>query len=282
MMVSIENSIGYHRTLLDLAEFAERLTAIGGHQSCVAGVIDGMRRFSQLVTYVDGRVPAFGDDNRELNPASSASLAPYSAGELTVLTKAGYAFDGIEWLIDPAFYSHDPAHRVASYLRSAVAHNAVVLPERAYSIAPGKAWLSGGSENNTFRIHGRHQSYAGVDVQRDVQGDFRRLDLRFVERIVPPPNLAQVALLMLHCGDGVCVQRTGPSLKLTHPASDYALIILLPDDRIEIAHGEVNDVRVRGVAGTNFTQHTAIETISCELASREASWSIVAERLGKS
>jgi hypothetical protein len=193
-------------------------------------------RFSQFFHYPARSAPAQGDTFRLNNERGDEiqRLKPYRDPACTVLPKAGYAivkgnhddgpfmisvlatslcrthkhednlsftlfFDGLEWLIDPSFYSHEYKAPLPAYLRSAAAHNCLAIPGRGYSIDPGLAQIDGSSEGTDFVINGQHRAYDNVLIQREIRGSIDRLELQVVDRaITQTPDAAETYRVAIH------------------------------------------------------------------------------------
>ncbi len=309
--VCVENSIGYQNGIEHIARFAVDLSRVAGMPEAFAGLSDGMAAFSELLRYPDGSTPAQGDtfpDPPRPLPGA-AGCGPEPARDFVLLPEAGYGvvrglhdgspfmvclfataqsathkheddlsftlfFDGVEWLTDPGFHSHEYRQPLPAYLRSAVAHNALVLPDMPYSIEPGLARLSGASEGNAFRIEGAHDRHPDRTVTRRVEGALDALALRFTDG-VRGGGAGDAALLMLHCGDGVVVRVDGARAVLSHPRSRYRLTLALPSDAIAVSFGEESESRVRGFRSAAFLERTPIHTLECRVtAGRPLEWSI--------
>jgi hypothetical protein len=299
--VSIENSISYQVCLQQLGEFAGALTRLAGTTSVVTEVAHELSAFSDWLRYPDGTRPAQGDSKRSPtgSPAPKSPSSPVAQPAFAALPKAGYGvvkgehdgipfmfcifatslsrthkheddlsftlfFDGIEWLIDPSFYSHEYQQPLPAYLRSAAAHNAICLPGVTYSIEPGSAQLQGSSDAGGFRFEGSHSCYADTIVTRTVEGTMTELDLRFTD-CVRGAGGAPAASLMLQCGEDVVATRHGARLVLSHPRSRFQLELSIPSERIDIAVGEESETRIRGISGLGFMQRVAISTIECHV-----------------
>ena len=299
--VSIENSIGYQQGVQQLGEFAGALTRLAGMTSVVAEVARELSAFFDFLRYPDGSRPAQGDSSRSptRSPTPTSASSPIVQPAFAALPKAGYGvvkgehdgipfmlclfatslskthkheddlsftlfFDGIEWLIDPSFYSHEYQRPLPAYLRSAVAHNSICLPGVAYSIEPGSARLQGICEDDAFRFEGFHTCYADTTVTRTVEGTMKGLEMQFTDSVRGGCG-SHEASLMLQCGENVVVARDGTRLILSHPRSRFQLELSLPSERIEIAVGEESETRIRGISGLGFMQKVAISTIECHV-----------------
>jgi hypothetical protein len=319
--VFVENSIGYHQGVQRLVGFAGDLMTVAGLDSNIPSIAAELGRFSDFFKYPDGRSPAQGDTFRRANRQSDGirRVKAYAVPECVLLPKAGYAvikgnhygipfmfccfatslcrthkhednlsftlfFDGIEWLIDPSFYSHEYKAPIPSYLRSAVAHNALVIPELAYSIDPGMASLVGVCKGEQFEFKGKHSAYSDIDICRNVTGYLNQLHLEFVDHVkCARDHLGRgddQAHHMLHCGENVNAILAGSALILSHPDSRFHLRIGLPSSTVAIHSGTYEEDMVRGVSGLGFMQQSSISTIECRVPfNADIIWTIEAIRL---
>lgn len=259
--VFVENSIGYHQGVQRLIAFAGELALLSGRESTIPDIADELIQFSDLLKYPDGRSPAQGDTFRRSNPetASPRSLVPYDRCSFTLLPDAGYAIvkgnhegnafmisifstslckthkhednlsftlflAGIEWLIDPSFYSHEYAKPVEHFLRSAWAHNNLAIKNANYTIDPGHSKISGSRTDSSFNIQGTHTAYDGYEVSRHFNGSMERLDFSITDYFTG--NAAAEAYTLFHCGEGVLVTALENGVSLTHPAADISISIV--------------------------------------------------------
>lgn len=300
--VFVENSIGYHQGVQRIVELAGDMVRLAGVESAISEVAVELCRFADFFRYVDDRSPAQGDTFRRANSRGRRArhLKPYTEPEVVVLPKAGYGivkgnhdavpfmfsmfatslcrthkheddlsftlfFDGIEWLIDPSFYSHEYKASVPAYLRSAAAHNSIFLVETAYSIDPGHASIEGAIDGGRFKFSGSHSAYSGVRIKRQVSGHSSALSLGFIDEVVPLEGAAFDARLMLHCGEGVDACREGPLVTLSHPDSEFELKVSLPTGQIRIEAGVTEGPSVRGISGTGFMKYGTVNTLECSI-----------------
>lgn len=313
--VFVENSIGYHQGVQRIIELAGDMVRLTGINSSIPDVAIELGRFTDFFCYPDNRAPAQGDTFRRGNPEGEEvrKLKPYPEPGVVILPKAGYAvvkgnhdgarfmfcmfatslcrthkheddlsftlfFDGIEWLIDPSFFSHEYKSPVPAYLRSAAAHNSIFIADRDYFIDPGFALLDGSINGDTFEFRGEHQCYSNIDIKRRVQGQSTELSFKFDDEVIVRSEHIPNACLMFHCGEGVEVAQAGSVLKLTHPDSQYQLEIALPSNQITIERGVTVGERIRGVSGTAFMQTSEINTIECLIpCGLSIQWTLIAK-----
>lgn len=291
-----ENSIGYHFGIGRLVASIGRFATLSRRETDISQIAEALERFSILMRYPGGRrAPSQGDTFRLPNAPEGdpAGREPYSQRQIEVLPKAGYAIakdndsgrpfmlaffatsasathkhadnlsltlymDGIEWLIDPSFHSHEYANALPLYLRGPVAHNALVLPEEKYLITPGLARLVGGEDETGFYFEGEHEAVRGYVFRRRIQGASGKLDLSVTDELEGGP--LSLARLMFHCGEGVEARIEAGGLRLRHPASEISLRIELPENcGVTLQSGQEDPIR--GVTGLGFLCTSMITTI---------------------
>lgn len=293
--IFIENSIGYHQGVQRLITFAGDLAVLNGKSSSIPAIAGELMRFSELLKYPDNRTPAQGDTFRKANPArASATLAPYSDSSVEILPKAGYAviksnhqmhaymlclfatllcqthkhednlsftlyMEGIEWLIDPSFNSHEYKKPLEAFLRSARAHNNVVIKGAHYSIEPGLAQLSGARQNSTYSVRGSHSAYSGYTVSRLIEGALDVLDFRITDTVTGDGNTE--AFTLFHCGDGVVVSPIEQGVQLSHPLARCRLDIL-SSSPFTVISGWEPSADLNAMAGLGFMQAQATTVVA--------------------
>lgn len=286
--VFVENSIGYHQGVQRLISFAGELETLAGKGQELTSVAEELDAWSTLLTYSEQRTPAQGDTFRQPNPAAKTDwqLPEYWKPQKVVLPQAGYAIqkggkpnrpwmfgllatnlnathkheddlsfflwlDGIEWLVDPSFMSHEYNEATPAYLRSAKAHNMLAVSGVAYSTKPqpqrveiseveatGKA-----VKTKKLSINGHNRSCAGYAIHRHIECQetrglpqitctdvFETLQLTTEpSATVDQPNHS--GILSFHFGDGVSAtlvtHEKQHQVELTHPASELTLVIAL-------------------------------------------------------
>lgn len=298
--VSIENSINYHDVIQRIVECAGDLVTLSGRETTIPAVSRALSNFSKFFCYPNTlKTISQGDTFRVPNPDKKSDLKveiPYSAPEVTVLSKAGYGivkdnhddtpfmlvmlatslsrthkhednlsftlyFDGLEWLIDPSFHSHEYVQPIPAYLKSSPAHNALCLPDRSYTIDPFHAGIEGGLEGDEYRLEGWHDAYEGAYVTRNVTGHVGVLDLRIGDVAKLQDGEDAVGKIMLHCGEGVHAEVSGNTVTLSHPLSEYRLVCEMPDDRIAVKRGVKTGDEIRGITGHTFMKTAEIDTV---------------------
>lgn len=293
--IFIENSIGYHQGVQRLITFAGELALLNGGHSSIPDIAHELMQFSELLKYPDNRTPAQGDTFRKANPTSApGALTPYSNNSVEILPKAGYAviksnhqthaymlclfatslcqthkhednlsftlyMDGIEWLIDPSFNSHEYKKPLETFLRSAWAHNNVAIRGAHYSIEPNLAQLTGAVENSIFHMHSSHSAYHGYVVSRSIEGTLDVLDFRITDTVTGDGTTE--AFTLFHCGDGVIVTPVEQGVQLSHPHSRCSLDIL-SSNRFTVIYGWHESADLNAMAGLGFMQAQATTVVA--------------------
>lgn len=291
--VFVENSIGYHQGVQRLVAFAGELARLSNQDSTIPDVAEELIKFSDFLRYPDGRSPAQGDTFRRGNPAIDQLRhgIAYAESSVTILSNAGYAvvksnheqtpymlsmfatslckthkhednlsftlfFDGIEWLIDPSFYSHEYAKPVQHFLRSSLAHSNVAILDVPYSIEPGHANLKGEKTAETFKFFGTHSSYKHHIVSREIKGTLTTLDFVISDSVQSLNGVSNNKIFSLfHCGEGVQVNSHAEGVTLSHPGSRYKLEIVssLP---ASLRSGWDDNHVLQGICGHGFMEQT--------------------------
>lgn len=298
--VSIENSINYHDVIQRIVECVGNLVMLGGRDTKIPTLAYELLNFADFFRYPNTtRTAAQGDTFRLPNideRARTVENIPYAETQVTVLPQAGYGvvkdnhegipfmlvmlatalssthkhednlsftlyFDGLEWLIDPSFHSHEYAHPIPAYLRSSAAHNVLYLPGLNYSIEPFHAELRGTVESTAYSMEGAHDAYEDAHVTRRITGQAGVLDLAIADAVTLQRDAPQAGAIMLHCGEGVRAEVSGSTVTLSHPCSDYELQCEMPSERIEVKRGVVTDKQVRGITGLAFMRTADIDTV---------------------
>lgn len=184
--------------------------------------------------------------------------------------------DGIEWLIDPGFISHEYEETINCYLRGASGHNSLVLTHREYSIEPGVASISGtnNKKDNKFELKGHHSSYKKVMVKRNIDGMFGIGDIHFTDSVEGATELE--AELLFHCGEGVNVSIDNNVLVLSHKATKVNILITLPkNSNAKLYNGYCEGEKVYGWVGQGFNKYEPINSIVCRASlASEINWNI--------
>jgi len=287
--IFVENSIGYHHGIQHLAKFAGNLTRASKRESVIPLVAQELSRWSDFLRYPDNRSPTHGDTFRLPNAKEEPVRRgkPYGDPLCLVLDKAGYAvvkgnqvslpfmlcmfatsickthkhednlsltlfFDGVEWLIDPSFHSHEYQKEEPAFLRSAAAHNCICIEGLEYDISPGMAFLAGGNIDDGFSIQGKHFAYKETELRRYVEGRLTALDFSVTDQILT--RVGRTAQLVFNLGEGVSATIRAGAVWLEHHVSNYFLKIevLSACSYIEIQPS---------VAGAGFMQCSETERV---------------------
>jgi len=312
--IFVENSIGYHHGIQRLVEFAGELANLSGRKTEIPKIAEELTAWSEFLRYPDGRTPSQGDTFRRPNPTTAQCAIrrgrPYDQPSTTVLPDAGYAvvngnhegkpymlcmfatslckthkhednlsitlwFDGIEWLIDPSFYSHDYDDLIPQYLRSAEAHNSLWIPEIPYSIEPGNATLRGALNGHVFTLMGAHSAYEGFCVSRRLSGSVRSLHLECLDTITGDLVTRHgYPKLVFHLGEGVNVSSTNDGFCLCHDLSNSRINVNVFGNDWNVINGYTqNGV---SVAGTEFRAISQTRSILVRSSDTGVSWTLEA------
>jgi hypothetical protein len=315
-----ENSIAYHHGITAMVELVAEIETDHGSTGAHA-IVEPLRRWGELLRYPDGRSPSQGDSYRT-PPSPPTTL--HEVGRLMgsyLFPKAGYALvhgrhkstnyslflynsganathkhhdnasftlgqAGVEWLVDPSFYSHDYTAALPAYLRGRWAHNALIIGGAEYSIAPGLTELHGTTGHN-FAFTAVHRAYGSVEVHREIRGNINNLDLSLEDWFVGELAPHQDAEICFHLGEGVDLDRTeradqillrhgstAAKLQLTLPSSDWYTVKGLGQDERStslISHGfqqavDSVTVHVRVSRGSGVRHRSRVRMVSTESA----------------
>ncbi len=276
--IFVENSIGYHHGVQRLAELMGNLAALSGCATEIPTISRELVAWSDFLRYPDGRSPTQGDTFR-LPPRTGKEVRrgkPWPKPSCTLLPKAGYAvvkgnhenrpwmlclfntslssthkhedncsitfwFDGVEWLIDPSFYSHEYSRDVPKYLRSAEAHNCTSVLGKRYSLAPGKTKLEGSVKGNSFYIRASHTSYQEVEVVREISGCLHMADLEIHDALLGEKLTSITSFIV---SENVKVTGSKQTAELVSEDSDF---------RIKVSTSNSDDfVRQKSEIGVGF------------------------------
>jgi len=317
--VFTENSIGYHQGVQRLVDFAGELLDLAQFESDIKPIARELNEWTKTFCYPDGRFPAQGDTFRKPNPISrnsSTALQTWST-ESILLKKAGYLFvrggvktkpwvltmvatslnqthkhqddlaltfwfDGVEWLTDPSFFSHEYSKEVPAFLRSAAAHNMMWLPLAEYNIQPesNRTQLVLQQQSPVTRVIGSSRACRGYTITRKVEYQVKQR-LPF---IVGEDSFASdkpfsddaTGILNFHFGDGVSVHQHDSETNLyvlSHPASDYHLLLTVMT--------EPENIEIKTAAcGLAFMESTETMLMNIGVKPKQTiCWNIKAERV---
>ncbi len=305
--IFVENSIGYHQGIQRIVGFAGELVGLSGFDTHISEISEELSLWSKFLRYPDGRTPCQGDTFRF--PPYSGELVrrgvTYEHPSCTVLSEAGYAvikgnhenkpfmlclfasslntthkhednlsftlwFDGVEWLIDPSFYSHEYSDDIPRFLRSAAAHNTVYLPGVEYSIEPGKAKINGAVMDGEFTIASEHTCYSDVKVERNIHG---YLDCFNVDIIDSVGSYTGDACTLLHFAENTQVSNIdGSIVEITHPDSNYCLIF--ESDNTSDTKNKQFYRHLKNIAGRGFMDSVSTEQLAIGLSDAKLTWNL--------
>lgn len=311
--ISIENSMGYHRGVKRIVDFSASLLALTTTENVFENVSEKLERWSKFLCYPDGRMPTFGDTFRKPNNKKAVSFKPYQKPSADTFPTAGYSlikgnhdskpfmlcfvapsitethkhqdnlsfslwFDGIEWLIDPSFYSHEYEKEIPAYLRSVWAHNTIAIEELDYSIAPGKASLRDRKvdEKGRFKVEGISNAYDKVTHNRMTEGRLDQLAIKITDYLYSEFDKTLPAWSLLHFGEGVEVELIGESILLSHHLSDKLIKIDIGSKKPTIVKGFVSSRNFQGVSGNGFMKSVGTQTAGFKVNNNRAVINITA------
>lgn len=318
--VLTENSLGYHAAFVTILDCVAGLLEESHDSEWlprIADLRDKVSRFVEVVRYPDGRLPAIGDTARQPNSLNQAARA--RQGEHTLgfwsLDRAGYVIakgvhqsrpfqftlvapsltathkhvdnlsftlflDGVEWLIDPSFYSHQYADPIPAYLRGPEAHNALVAVGTSYTIEPNLATLQAERYEMKFRVVGAHRACPGMVIHRSVCGRLDRLSLWFTD-LCETTVADQKCRLLFHLGEHVTAVWEADGYTLSSPLSPLQLRLIVSGNypsRVYVGAGDPTQTETLfGWSATGFLRLESITTIVYEVpAQTVVSWSLTA------
>ena len=301
--ISYENSFGYHCAGYELFAKLSKFLIFLEDKKYFTLEANKIKTWTDLLSYSTKQFPAFGDTFRD---GSGERFIHKNRPEkiFIIKRKSGYAilrgyhdnsfytvifiasnittthkhcdnlsftlyFDGIEWFIDPSFYNHEYSKGLSKYLRSPEAHNIIYIDDMHYSLSPGLVKIEGELNNNIFKLYGEHVCYHNYKIQRTISGNINNLLLNFSDNITPTTTKSK---MRLHCGEKIKAQIKSNGIYLTHPESQYTLIIKC-SQQCTILHGKQNG----GIAGTLFCSYSQIDTIEFNCSNLNTiDWSIEA------
>ncbi|MEG6617380.1 DUF6270 domain-containing protein [Peptococcaceae bacterium 1198_IL3148] len=301
--IFVENSIGYHHGIQRLVEFAGELVQISGRPSSIPTIANELNAWSDYLRYPDKRSPSQGDTFRLPNVTGKKVRRGrvYQQPHCLILPKAGYAvvkgnheqvpfmlcmfatslskthkhednlsitlfFDGIEWLIDPSFYSHEYKSDIPAYLRSALAHNNIAIPGNSYSIEPELAYIKGSSDQESFELFGEHNAYSNYKVSRRITGQVSMLNIKGFDCVENLSNdNEQGAYLVFHLGEGVKAKVDEDAVILLHADSCYQLRLECSISKPEVYSGWDKEADFKSVAGAGFMQINDTYTVGYQI-----------------
>jgi hypothetical protein len=318
--VFVENATGYHLGLEKLFKLIIELVEDRSEFENIKSLKAGMEKYSNMLRYLDSRVPTIGDTHRTyIKNFDIKNAKQKQSFDSVILEKAGYAFihgqhmdslymlsavassisithkhedhlscsfyfDGIEWLIDPSFYSYDFANPVTAYLRSARAHNALSLPGLTYELVPNTAKVNGQVAQDHFKVEMTHSAYQGLEVDRSISGSLSAVDMHFIDqvRILNPEGVVvpPMGILTFQSGEEVAVDRTENGFILKHPKSTFGILITYGNAETKIFYGKSEGPEPRGIAAHGLMEMVDINTVEVSVdLSKTFEWKLRAINL---
>lgn len=303
--VFVENATGYHLGLEKLFKLIIELVEDRSEFENIKTLKAGMANYTNMLRYLDGRLPTIGDTHRTyIKNFDIKNAIQKDVFDSVILEKAGYAyihgqhmgsmymlsavassisithkhedhlsfsfyFDGIEWLIDPSFYSYDFANPVTAYLRSARAHNALCIPGLTYELIPHSAKVSGQITQDRFAVEMTHGAYKGFELDRVISGSLGAIDMQFIDRVrvlnVEGAPLPPFGVLTFQCGEEVEVEKSENGFVLKHPKSRFGIEVLYGNMDTQIFYGISDGPEPRGIAAHGLMEMVDINTIEVSI-----------------
>lgn len=312
--VNAENSLGYHYGFQGLCKLVRGVLEFSDASAAdIVDLCDGLERFSELVSYPDGRGPSYGDSYRRENDARLAEGIYATKNRTVVLPESGYAIvegqtanadipyklvmiapsktvihkhqdnlslslwaSGLEWLIDPGFQTHQYEDPFPKYARSSLAHNALFLEGRQYSIEPNKADISLADiePEEDFAIQGSHSAFEGAIVSRRISGLINSGVISVRDEVESASSLS--GSLMFHAGEQVDARIHEEGITLTSRLSEVSVSIDLPSDAVcAVVRGRDNHEGILGWSFPTFANKVPIDTVKCDVPTdRPLTWQI--------
>ncbi len=321
--VFTENSFGYHLGIERLVSSIEHFSKMLDMPNSIAITKQKLSAFSVLLLYPGAmHGPGLGDTFRQPNPekrenkiqveqwspvrcylpksgyfiakGGRAEHAPWLLALLATNLNATHKheddlslifwLDGIEWLVDPSFYSHEYEDDLTRFLRSARAHNMLCIPGEPYDYQPS----AGRVELNEIKASEQHSIIQGINRSCTNHVIYRRLELVENESGQPRMDVTDYfeplktvekhvdGVLSFHFGDGVtiqpCAAEQGHAYRLSHPASIFTLML-------QIQAGKDTTPEIRNAwSGLGFLEKVVTEQLVLPLpANTECTWSLYVE-----
>jgi hypothetical protein len=203
-----------------------------------------MENFTEAIKYPDGRNPSFGNSFRRVNDKKFVDTFKETRNfnpDLFNFTDSGYFIaqggnnnawkllffapsksithkhednlnltfwaNGVEWLIDPGFYSFDYDNPLARYAKSMKAHNIPFVDHRKYSLKPGLAKISLISrQNSKFQVRGISNSLENTKIIREIYGNLNSNTVQIEDQILTELMSNEKIVFPLHFGERVSVE----------------------------------------------------------------------------
>lgn len=295
--VFAENSIGYHHGTQGILKLVQSLLELM-HAGDWPDHVSGFREWSAHFRYPDGRAPSQGDSFR-LPPGPQgrdwSQVSTRRDAGLRVLQGSGHAtikgidasagpfdiyllatsasrthkhadnlslcfwFAGIEWMVDPSFYSHEYTDLLPAYLRGPWAHSQPFVPKVAYSIEPGKSLLVKSEHEHLASVGGVSSAQDGFLTRRWVVAELDQMRFAVQETVDALDDCKHSvdAVTVYHLGEGVDARVDGPVVVLSHTGPSKVRICMAMDgvDRVSIVRGLGEDDESTSIIGYGLREH---------------------------
>lgn len=308
---SIENSFGYHAATERMCWSSVKwLELAATPDQGLRAVCQRMAQFTAALMYPDGRGPSYGDSFRRENSPSLASWpgARKDDKSAKVFVDSGYAVargnragipwqvtflapsksrthkhednlnvtywaGGIEWVVDPGFYSHQYTDPVPAFARSWRAHNAPGIVSGTYSIAPGLASLT--ELDNTeqrFFVRGESRAFDGWVVNREM--DVSRSDgaAGFVDTVTGAGKPRWQHAFQF--GEGVKAEIRKDSIHLVYDAAAFSVTLRYPGAQKACRLYRGDEPESYGHTYPAFLKMTQADAAVCTVAQASMSWGL--------
>jgi len=315
--IFVENSIGYHQGIQRICFFAGQLANLSNVNNDIAAVSIELDKWSSFFKYPNGKNPAQGDTFpvTTLIGKNLIEEKPYVEPAVAVLDKAGYAvvkgnfnnipymfcffatslsethkhadnlsftffFDGIEWFIDPSFYSHEYEQALPKFLRSAWAHNTIAIEDEIFSIQPGNCWIEEyESTKEELKLKGVSNGYK-TSVYRDLDVNLCHGELVIEDTVA---EIDCTAYQIFQFGKEVEILNTGDEVTLSHPSSEFIIKLCFESGTTVLdAKGFDESRSYNGVSGLGFMQSEENNSVAAAMTKEKSKVNISIEAKTKS
>ncbi len=174
-------------------------------------------------------------------------------------------YDGIEWFIDPSFFSHQYLDPFPAYFRGPFAHNAIAIHGLEYRNKVGVANIKSefNKEKEVFIARGSNYAYDKCDIRRTVNGTLKDLQINVNDFFSCDKNVFKgVGSIMFQLGETVIPEIKGDVVLLQSKLSSRKLKLKLPNcSKVNIYNG--NKDPIFGWTATGFRKKEKIYSIEC-------------------
>lgn len=308
---SVENSFGYHAATERMCwSSAQWLELAGTPDRGLRAVCGRMAQFTAAMTYPDGRGPSYGDSFRRGNSRSLARRSDVRMGvrSAKVFADSGYAVargnragipwqvtliapsksrthkhednlnvtywaGGVEWLVDPGFFSHQYTDPVPAFARSFRAHNAPAVVSGTYSITPGLASLKElGNSEQRFAVRGESRAFDGWVVGRRMEVSRSDGTARFIDTVTGggKPQWQHA----FQFGEGVKADIRKDSIYLVYDAVGFSVTLHYPDAQKACRLYRGDAPESYGYTYPAFLKMTRADAAVCTVAQAKINWGL--------